>query len=220
MPQPRQRSRSSGRFVSRYGHAKPAFVNRLTGRRMVVEDMETRRLAIHDLLELKVFDQKIQRDVRRPLPAFRYPYVRQIWAVAQNSFWTLEVLHHNGQVETIPVKWAYTGLGPKARDGGEWHRRPHLICLGCKKNRRELFFDDRLGYRFTCRVCLGISHASHQCSQAQRPLWQRMKIDNKIASSPKLHRKTIRGLEEKKRALPKRRGRFTERLSYRHMRRR
>src|SRR5262245_33048319 len=216
--QPRQRHR--GRFTSRYGRAKPAFVNRLTGRRMVVEDMEGRCLDIHDILLLKVLDQKIQRDVRRPIPTLRYPYVRQIWAVAQNSFWALEVLHHTGNVETIPVSWAYTGLGPKARDGGEWHKRPQLVCPGCKKARRELFFDDRFGNRFACRECLGISHTSCQCSRPQRSLWQRMKIDDKLAQSKGKHRKTIRGLEEKKRALRQSRGRITERLSYRHMRRR
>src|SRR5262249_28751115 len=175
---------------------------------------EARCLAIRDLLALEAFDQKRQR-VLKALPQLRFPYVRQIKACA----WHLEVHHHNGQVETIPMSWAYTGLGPKARDGGEWHRRPHFVCLGCRKNRRELFFDDRFGNRIACRVCLGISHASHQCSRAQRPVWQRMKIDDKLAQSKGKHRKTIRGLEEKKRALRQSRGRITERLSYRHMRR-
>jgi len=191
---------------------------------MTVEDMQARCLAIHDILSLGVLDQRIQRDVRRPLPELWFPYVRQMWAVCQNSFWSLEALHRNGQVETIPVSWAYTEMGSRARDGGEWHRRPQLNCLGCKKNRRELFFDDRFGNRFACRVCLGISHASHQCSQAQRPLWQRMKIDDKLEESKGRDKKrgrgkkTIRRLEEKRRVLRQSRGRITERLSYRHMR--
>src|SRR5262249_41711396 len=212
----------TGRFVARIigpqPLSKPPFINRETGRRMTVEDMQGRCLDISDILLLKaqdefknLFNQRQERETRIALPNLRYPYVRQIWAVWKSA-WSLEVRHHNGQPDFIPVIFGYTGLGPKARDGGEWHRAPRLVCGGCKTGHRKLFFDDRFGCRFGCILCLGLSNVSHQCSKAQRPVWQGIKIDARIAR-PGTHKKTIRRLEAKKRALPKRRGRVTERLS-------
>src|SRR5262245_32642920 len=182
--------------------------DRRTGRRRVVEDVKD-RLDIRELISLGAFDQRNQRRQKR-LAGDRFLCVNHL----MTSAWGIEAHHLSGNVQHIGVTWHNTGRGPNGR-GSIWHRRPMLTCPDCNHARWYLYFDAGLtAGRYSCYKCLGLSHVTHQCSRGQLPLVRGWRIDTRLDHSPGMRKETRRALEWKRRKLPQRRARVTERLAH------
>jgi hypothetical protein len=167
--------------------------------RLTVENVP-HRLDVHELLKVKAFPDQRQPSRRNTIGGWRFLCVKHLVV----SLSHIEVHHHGNRIQRIPVRWYCSPLGDA------WHQSPLLVCSRCGHARRTLYF--QTGH-FACRVCMGLSYASKQCSAEQRPLLQRLRIEHRLQHSPYMQKKTRRYWEARLHALPKSRARVTKRLS-------
>jgi hypothetical protein len=129
------------------------------------------RIDIADLTRWKVFPSQCDWNKAHLLEApFRYPFVKSLVITLQ----TIEVHHHSGYIQPIPLRWLRTGFGGNVRP------RPLFVC-NCHRSVTKVYFTYG---SLKCRRCCDASFASRQCSQRQRPILQAKRLQFFLEHKP------------------------------------
>src|SRR5262249_28354991 len=116
------------------------------------------RIEIADLCRLKAFPNNWYDRYTLEMP-FRYPFLKSLLISLQN----IEVNHHFGYTQRIPLRWVRTGFG------GHKRPRPFFICTDCGRSVRRVYFK---GGHLACRRCQDAVYASQACDKDTRPVLQ------------------------------------------------
>jgi hypothetical protein len=121
------------------------------------------RIDIADLTRWKVFPSQYDWHKAYLLEApFRYPFIKSLVITLQ----TIEVNHHSGYNQIIPLRWLRTGFGGHVRP------RPLVVCQ-CGRSVTKVYFTYG---SLKCRRCCDASFASRQCSKRLRPILQAKRL--------------------------------------------
>jgi hypothetical protein len=129
----------------------------------IVEQLE--RIDIADLCRWQVFpDQRDWHKAHLLEMPFRYPFVKSLVISLQN----IEVNHHSGYNQVIPLRWVRTGFG------GNYRPRPLFVCQ-CRRAVTKLYFRH---FNLACRRCTNALYASQVCDKHSRPTLQALRLEN------------------------------------------
>lgn len=191
MPQPRQ---------LKHARRPP---RRLLPRESVKDFVHSHRyLGVRQLIARSAFDQR-QQNKYTPVGGIDFRFVRG-FDVSCND---IQVYRFDGSTQTIFVEWQY--VGPYRRGRSDWTRVAFLVCFGCRKRFKRLYWNRN---QLACRECQHIPYDSQQCSRKQRKIKRRAELEfRRDHTAKKMKKKTLRKFELQISALP--RGSLSKRLS-------
>jgi hypothetical protein len=117
------------------------------------------RIDTADLCRWKVFPSQYDWNKAHLLELpFRYHFVKSLVITLQ----AIEVSHHSGYIQPIPLRWVRTGYGGNVRP------RPLFICQ-CGRSVTKVYFSYG---SLKCRRCCDATYASRVCDKRMRPILQ------------------------------------------------